>query len=150
MHIIRPMQLGDVDRVHKIELAAHRAPWSRTIIKDCVLVGYDCRVLEQIDFRGKMIVGYIISRYSENVCHILNLCIDVSQQKKGLGKFLLKTVLGSLKRKDIDNIILEVRPTNLAAIALYEGFGFQHDEIKRNYYKDENGTEDALLLRKIL
>jgi len=150
MHLIRPMQTSDIDQVHQIELTAHRAPWSRTILRDCVLVGYDCRVLEQVDVRGKRVVGYIISRYSDNVCHILNLCIDVKQQKKGLGKFILKTVLGSLKSPVVDTIILEVRPTNLAAIALYEGFGFQHGEIKRNYYKDENGTEDALLLRKSL
>lgn len=150
MHIIRAMLSADIDQVHQIELTAHRTPWSRAILRDCVLVGYDCRVLEQVDIRGKRIAGYIISRYSDKVCHILNLCIDVPQQKKGLGKFLLKTVLNSLKSNVVDTVILEVRPTNLAAIALYEGFGFQSGEIKRNYYKDENGTEDALLLRKIL
>lgn len=151
MHVIRPMQLMDIDQVHRIEETAHRAPWSRNILKDCVLVGYDCRVLEQIDVLGKRVVGYIINRYSDNVCHILNLCIATGKQKKGLGKFLLKSVLASLTNGGvIDTVILEVRPSNAAAIAMYEGFGFATSEIKVGYYKDVNGTEDALLLKKSL
>lgn len=151
MHIIRPMNTLDIDRVHEIEKSAHRAPWSRDILRDCVLVGYDCRVLEQIDFRGKHIEGYIISRLSEREYHILNLCISEKQQRKGLGKFILKTVLASLNSGGLaDSVMLEVRPTNQAAISLYEKFGFVHSGMKRNYYKDTNGTEDALVLRKVL
>jgi ribosomal-protein-alanine N-acetyltransferase len=148
MHMIRPMQVLDVDQVHRIELRAHRAPWSRSIINDCVMVGYDCRVLEQVDFRGKTIVGYIISRRSDNTYHILNLCIDTNQQRKGLGKFLLKSVLNSLTGSGLESVMLEVRPTNQAAITLYEGFGFQSGGIKKNYYKDDKSTEDALVLIK--
>lgn len=143
---IRPMQQSDIDRVYEIEVMSHRAPWSRDILSDCVLVGYDCRVIES----KKRIEGYVICRYSFNVCHILNLCVAVSAQRKGYGRSLLRAVLSSLVNTNFDTVILEVRPSNVAALALYEKFGFRKDAIKEAYYQDENGYEDAILLKKLI
>lgn len=147
---IRPMQQGDIDQVYAIEISSHRAPWSRDILRDCVLVGYDCRVLEVTDNSVKKIVGYIICRNSLNVCHILNLCIAVKEQRKGYGQKLLEEILISLLRSNSDSVILEVRPSNDAAIKLYQKFGFETDLIKKGYYKDEHGEEDAILLKKVI
>ena len=150
MLTVRSMQLTDLDDVYRIETSAHRTPWSRGILDDCVLVGYDCRVLELTDAGSTRIVGYIICRLNFNTCHILNLCIEPSCQNKGFGKFFLGSVLDSLAGGLTNTVILEVRPTNSVAIMLYEAFGFQRDEIKKGYYKDDKGEEDALLLKKIL
>ncbi|WP_242604467.1 ribosomal protein S18-alanine N-acetyltransferase [Legionella gresilensis] len=150
MFTVRSMQFSDLDEVYGIELQGHRAPWSRNIISDCILVGYDCQVLEQETDNKKIIVGYIISRETYTVYHILNLCIMPSMQGKGLGKYLLQTAIDKLKGSYIDSIILEVRPSNQPAIALYEHFGFQKDSIKKDYYQDSGGLEDAWLLRKNL
>lgn len=150
MLTVRAMQADDVDDVYAIEVSTHQIPWSRGILGDCVLVGYDCRVLEQTDDKGKHIVGYIICRRSFNTCHILNLCISATCQNQGFGKFFLKSVLDSLAGGLVNAVILEVRPSNLAAIKLYESFGFSRDEIKVGYYKDEKGIEDAWLLKKII
>ncbi|WP_028387626.1 ribosomal protein S18-alanine N-acetyltransferase [Legionella fairfieldensis] len=145
---IRPMLQSDIDTVHIIESSAHHTPWSHDILRDCVLVGYDCRVLELIEEHNKKIVGYIICRYSVKSCHILNLCVACSEQGKGYGKFLLQAVFDSFQQSDINTVILEVRPSNKVAIALYKKFGFQKDSIKEGYYKDEKGEEDAILLKK--
>lgn len=144
------MQQHDIDRVYAIEISAHRAPWSRDILSDCVLVGYDCRVIELESSAEKQIVGYIICRNSFNVCHILNLCVAVSEQGKGYGKLLLQAVLDSLVKSGLDEVLLEVRPSNVAALKLYEKFGFKKERVKRGYYKDEHGSEDAILLKKII
>lgn len=144
---IRPMIQDDIDRVYAIELSAHRAPWSREILRDCVHVGYDCRIA--VDDDSKELLAYIICRHNFNVCHILNLCVAVTHQNKGYGKLLLSTVLDSLPTT-INTIILEVRPSNKFAIALYEGFGFTQDSVKKAYYKDTEGEEDAILFKKTL
>lgn len=149
MLTVRAMRAEDIDDVYAIESSAHQIPWSRGILGDCVLVGYDCRVLELTeDGSGTRIVGYIICRKSFNTCHILNLCVAASSQNKGFGKFLLKSVLDSMVGGLVQIIILEVRPSNLVAIKLYESFGFYRDEIKTGYYKDDKGMEDAWLLKK--
>ncbi|KTD36190.1 GCN5-related N-acetyltransferase [Legionella nautarum] len=148
---IRPMLQNDIDQVYEIEKSTHRAPWGRDILSDCVLVGYDCRVLELTSNNSSKIIGYIISRYSFNVCHILNLCVSLAQQGKGYGQLLLKSVLDPLSNnKAINTVILEVRPSNNAAIALYEKFGFKQDSIKKGYYNDGEKLEDAILLKKML
>lgn len=40
------MTESDIDAVYAIEKDVHIAPWSRDILRDCVRVGYDCRVFE--------------------------------------------------------------------------------------------------------
>ncbi|HAT5055163.1 TPA: GNAT family N-acetyltransferase, partial [Legionella pneumophila] len=123
---IRRMKDSDIENVYSIETNVHIAPWSKDILRDCVLVGYDCRVLEINNGDSSILAGYIISRISNNSCHILNLCIAKPLQSKGLGRKLLQTVLYSLsKYTQTESVILEVRPSNSAALHLYETMGFE-------------------------
>ncbi|HAZ7574685.1 TPA: ribosomal protein S18-alanine N-acetyltransferase, partial [Legionella pneumophila] len=143
---IRRMKDSDIENVYSIETNVHIAPWSKDILRDCVLVGYDCRVLEINNGDSPILAGYIISRISNNSCHILNLCIAKPLQSKGLGRKLLQTVLYSLsKYTKTESVILEVRPSNSVALHLYETMGFEKVEIKKDYYKDKNNVEDAIL-----
>ncbi len=148
---IRRMKESDIDNVYAIETSVHLAPWSRDILRDCVLVGYDCRVLEINNGDSHILGGYIISRISNQSCHILNICIAKPLQSKGLGRKLLQTVLYSLtKFTDTISVVLEVRPSNINALHLYQSMGFEQAEIKKEYYKDDHGVEDAILLKKML
>lgn len=133
---IRRMKDSDIENVYSIETNVHIAPWSKDILRDCVLVGYDCRVLEINNGDSSILAGYIISRISNNSCHILNLCIAKPLQSKGLGRKLLQTVLYSLsKYTQTESVILEVRPSNSAALHLYETMGFEKVEIKKTIIK---------------
>lgn len=145
---IRAMLQSDIDRVYAIELAAHRAPWSCAILSDCVLVGYDCRVLEVDTGAGLEIASYIISRYNDNICHVLNLCVTPALQGKGYGKHLLQDVINLPAKESVDTILLEVRPSNAAALRLYQKMGFEQVAMKRGYYRDTDGIEDAVVLQK--
>lgn len=147
---VRPMQSGDVDSVYAIELAAHRAPWSRDILRDCVLVNYDCRMLEIDNGFTVDTVGYVICRYDETVCHVLNLCIKPALQGKSYGQFLLQNVIDSLPDTVINMMVLEVRPSNLPALHLYQKMGFQEIGVKRGYYRDDQGNEDAVVLQRYI
>lgn len=144
--LLRKMELNDIQQVSLIESTAHIAPWSFEILRGCLLIGYDCRILEE----NNQILGYLIARHNFNVSHILNICIDLAFQRKGLGRILLRGFLDSLEKGVIQSVILEVRPSNQSALALYKSFGFYCDSIKSAYYKDEKGIEDALLLKKKL
>lgn len=150
-YIIRPMSEADIDNVFAIEEEVHIAPWTRSILRDCVRVGYDCRVFELHEDGNMVLGGYIICRHCENNSHILNLCIAKHVQSKGYGRILLESVLTSLTTEEcIDYIFLEVRPSNKAALHLYFSMGFIQVEIKPEYYNDEKGVEDAIVLKKEL
>ncbi len=145
------MTESDIDHVYAIEKEVHIAPWERDILRDCVRVGYDCRVLD-IDVGNRLIIGgYIISRHSNKCCHILNFCIAKSFQSQGYGRQFLKKVLHSLTESQyIDHVVLEVRPSNKSALHLYQSMGFEQIEIKPAYYVEGDHVEDAIVLKKIL
>ena len=145
---VRSMRNDDIDRVYAIEEVAHRAPWSREILSDCVSVKYDCRVIEMDGDLSTDIAGYIICRYDGNVCHVLNICISPALQGKGHGQFLLQNVIDSLGEIAIGVVLLEVRPSNAVALHLYKKMGFQQTGIKRGYYREGPGIEDAVVLEK--
>ncbi|KTC67882.1 GCN5-related N-acetyltransferase [Legionella birminghamensis] len=147
---IRSMRLEDIDAVYAIEVQGHKAPWSRGILVDCILVGYDCRVIEKKEDNLPIILGYSICRQSFNVCHILNLCIAPSYQHQGVGTQLLSRLLDMPMSPLINTFILEVRPSNYGAIHLYEKMGFLRDGVKEGYYEDQAGVEDAWLYKKVL
>ena len=142
---VRAMLSSDVDAVYAIEVGAHRSPWTREILRDCVLVKYDCCVLED-DALDTPLIGYIICRLYENNCHLLNLCIASAFQNKRYGTFLLNHRLDALKSTPVNHVFLEVRPSNLPAIHLYQQVGFQQTGVKRGYYRDDQNIEDAIVL----
>lgn len=144
------MLVSDIDRVHMIEMAGHIAPWSRDVLRDCVLVGFDCRVIEIQNDKMDSVLGYMICKIHLNICHILNLCVDPEEQKKGYGRMLLNSLFDSVKHQRIKEFVLEVRPTNKVALKLYEKLGFIEEGRKIAYYKDANGIEDAIILKKII
>ena len=47
-------------------------------------------------------------------------------------------------------LLLEVRPSNAAALALYRHVGFQQIGVRRNYYHDTEGSEDAVVMSRAL
>ena len=150
---IRPMLNIDLDKVYDIERTVHITPWSREILRDCVMVKYDCKVLESFEENQDQaqIIGYSISRYHEQGYHILNICIAKTMQAQGIGKQFLQTILASLEHdNNVNYIVLEVRVSNVRAIGLYEALGFTHVTIKKDYYRDSNSVEDAIVLKKFL
>jgi ribosomal-protein-alanine N-acetyltransferase len=74
--------------------------------------------------------------------HLLNICVAPEYRGKGLGKALLEHALATAENAGADGVYLEVRPSNDAAISLYEKYGFIQVGTRKGYYQD---GEDALL-----
>ena len=78
--------------------------------------------------------------------HILNLTVRPESHRQGIGSKLMQHFLQLARRHDADIAMLEVRPSNLSAIRLYEKMGFSEVGVRQNYYPADNGREDALIL----
>ncbi len=139
---IRAMTLTDLDEVMAIEEAIYIFPWTRGIFRDCLSVGYPCRVL-QIDGR---LQAYAILSIAAGEAHILTLCVNPDSRRRGYGELMLGDILQVAREYHVDSVYLEVRPSNQAAIRLYEKTGFQEIGIRPDYYPDEFGREDALVM----
>lgn len=143
---IRPMCTGDVPEVFAIERATYEFPWSAGIFRDCLRVGYLCRVL-MVDERT---AGYGVMSMGAGEMHVLNLCVAEANRGRGLGRRMLEHLLGQGAAAGMLDAFLEVRPSNDAALALYRAVGFEQIGIRRGYYQARNGREDACVLKLTL
>jgi ribosomal-protein-alanine N-acetyltransferase len=82
--------------------------------------------------------------------HLLNLCVRPTLQRRGLGADLLDWLLDRARAGGAREIFLEVRPSNIPAARLYARAGFRRIGLRRNYYRADNGREDAVVLAKEL
>jgi len=143
---IRAMCELDLDQIIPIEQKAYPYSWSRGIFSDCLRVGYYCQVMEMDSF----IVGYAVMSKGVGESHLLNLCIDPYLQGKGLGQQMLEYLIEAARRMHSEMLLLEVRPSNTAAVSLYDKAGFNTVGSRNNYYPDGEGREDALILARVL
>ena len=136
----------DLALVSDIERRSYEFPWSHGVFRDCLLAGYSCIVIE----RSSEVVGYGILSVAAGEAHILNLCVDPGYRKLGYGDRLLDEILMRARRIEVREVFLEVRPSNLSALALYHKKGFRQVAQRPAYYQARDGREDAAVLSKVL
>jgi ribosomal-protein-alanine N-acetyltransferase len=140
---IRPMMEIDLPEVALIEQKSYVFPWSENIFRDCLRVGYTCRAL---DLAGQ-IIGYGVMSLGAGEAHVLNVCVREEYRSLGFGRRLLEHLLERAAASGVTEAFLEVRPSNLAAIRLYQRLGFEQIGIRRAYYQAPDGREDAIVLK---
>jgi ribosomal-protein-alanine N-acetyltransferase len=60
----------------------------------------------------------------------------------------LDKVMAISKEKGMSSVLLEVRPSNQRALAVYERYGFVKIGQRKGYYPSQNNTrEDAVVMR---
>jgi len=138
---LRTMTHADLPAVMTIERKNYAFPWGEDIFKDCFKAGYRCWVCET---QGK-VVGYNLLSLAVGEAHILNISVDPDEQGQGIGRKMMENAI-DYARGRAETVFLEVRPSNVAAIALYEDLGFNEIGIRKGYYPAENGREDAIML----
>jgi len=136
----------DVPLVVVVEKAAYQFPWSEGIFRDCLRVGYVCRVIE---VAGDL-AGYGIMSVGAGEAHILNVCVRSEYRCRGFARKTLLYMLDRARTAGVQEAYLEVRPSNVAAARLYHSLGFEQVGIRRGYYQALMGREDACVLRKII
>lgn len=141
-----PMTLEDVPRVMETEKSVYPYPWTDGIFRDCIRVGYQC----WLAYEDGRLIGHAVASIAANESHLLNLSIAADDQGKGYGKQFVEFLVDIVRQRGALSILLEVRPSNPAAIGLYQSCGFNEIGCRKNYYPAENGRENALLFAREL
>jgi len=144
--VIRAMRGNDVGEVVGIERSSYQFPWSEGIFRDCLRVGYVCRVVTV----SRQVMAYGVMSFGAGEAHILNLCVAEGYRCRGVGRRLLGALIERAAAAGMADAFLEVRPSNMAAIRLYLALGFEQVGMRRGYYQAANGREDAAVLRRAL
>lgn len=98
--------------------------------------------------RGQEIVGFTLCRSAAGEGEVLTLCVAAASRRRGVGRALLRAAIEAAARRGLTSLFLEVAETNVAARALYAGFGFEPVGRRSGYYRNDLGIAvDALTLR---
>lgn len=137
-----PLAMDDLESILAIERSGHAHPWTESVFQDCFKQGYDCWGLRSA---GELL-GFAILAWQYDELHLLNLCIQRSFQGGGLGRRLLRYAVAQARAATARCMLLEVRVSNTAAIALYLKEGFAPVGWRKDYYPAGQGREDAQVM----
>ena len=140
---ILPLEVKNVDDVISIQNNLNIHILSKeNILNDLNKSNFKCLMA----IYKEEIIGYISFSHIFDI-EIESIIVKSSYQRQGIGTLLLKYVFNFSKENKINNVFLEVRKSNLAAISLYKKMGFKIISIRKKYYEN---TEDALILKRQL
>ena len=141
--IIRKMRLEDVSAIAKLEQICFSDPWSEASIKSELNNPLSYWLVA--DDNGT-IAGYVGSQSVLDSADMMNIAVAPEYRRRGVGRMLINNLISYLREQMVIALLLEVRVSNMAAISLYQKFGFQQVGRRPRYY--HNPREDALIFRK--
>ncbi|MFZ5448900.1 MAG: ribosomal protein S18-alanine N-acetyltransferase [Thermodesulfobacteriota bacterium] len=143
--LIRRAELADVSAIWAIEKLSFPSPWSRwSFLAELGHRNSRTLVAGPPPPQPWQIRAYLIFWVVLDEMHILNLAVHPAYRRQGIARRLLSEGLAQAQALGARIAWLEVRPSNAAARALYESFGFKEVGRRPQYYDDSQ--EDALLL----
>ena len=86
------MRVKDLDMIYELETKSYDFPWTKEILRDCILYNYDSYSV----YFGDVLVGYIISKISYPETHILNLTVSSQFRNNGIGGSLVQLIINDV------------------------------------------------------
>lgn len=140
-----PMNENHIPELANLERICFSQPWSEKSLREEL----DNRTAHFVvaEFNG-VVVGYIGVFVVYESCDISNIAVLPEYRRQGIGRFLLEGACDIAEKCGAESVSLEVRPSNVGALALYKSVGFEEIGLRRNFYR--NPTEDGLIFSKKL
>nr|WP_255537845.1 ribosomal protein S18-alanine N-acetyltransferase [Motiliproteus sp. SC1-56] len=121
-------------------------PWSLPALERFLQRGDPALGLEE----GGQLVGYLLCGKGADEADLLRVAVRAEKRRRGLAVKLLQHLFKALESAGVGALYLEVRLSNEAAIACYQGQGFETLGVRKQYYPAPGGREDAMLMRRYL
>lgn len=138
---IRALGYSDLPQVISIERRAFTTPWSLAMfVLEVSKPSGVC--LTAVDIASARVLGYLILSRYDTVWHLMNIAVDPNRRREGIARGLLDAMIAAAG--PAGEYTLEVRTSNIGAIALYERFGFRPAGTRPRYYRDTG--EDAVIM----
>jgi len=137
------MDESHVAAIAEIEKLCFSDPWSEKSIATELGSKLSCWLVAMED---ETLVGYVGSQSVLGESDMMNIAVHPEHRRKGIAEALVTALVTELSARGNHGLMLEVRPSNAPAIALYDKLGFVQVGRRPNYYR--NPKEDALILRK--
>lgn len=142
---IVPMTVDHLEELEKLERICFSRPWSRKMLAE-ELENQCAAFLVAEDSVSGRVLGYAGLMVVADEGYITNVAVFPEYRRQGIAAQILQVFVQFAAANHLAFLTLEVRPSNAAAIALYQGFGFEEVGRRKNYY--DLPKEDALILTK--
>lgn len=140
------MTEADLDAVVALEQRVQRFPWTRGNFSASLVAGHDCWLARE----GGAVVAFAVTMPVVDETHLLVIGVTPERQRTGRGRALLEFLCAAARRAGMVRMLLEVRPSNAAAIMFYLHAGFIEIGRRRGYYPAPGGREDAIVMARKL
>ena len=141
--MLRPLTEHDLPILLTIEHATQPFPWTEDIFRHCLGAHGSQAWGYLTDRQLSAFVFFSLSPPGES--HLLNLCVTPTYQRQGIASCLLQHAISIATAADAKVMLLEVRRSNQAALALYQREGFHQIGERKHYYRGPAGGEDAIV-----
>ena len=142
---IVPMTADHLEELEKLERICFSRPWSRKMLAE-ELENQCAAFLVAEDSVSGRVLGYAGLMVVADEGYITNVAVFPEYRRQGIAAQILQVFVQFAEANRLALLTLEVRPSNAAAIALYQDFGFEEVGRRKNYY--DLPKEDALILTK--
>lgn len=136
---------SDLEAVLEIESASFSRPWTRHHFQDELASPFGFPTVAVAP--DATLAGYLCLKQVLDEAEILDVAVSPAVRGRGVGRLLVEHAFERARGKGASLILLEVRASNVEAIALYERTGFTETGRRKKYY--DNG-EDAILMERAL
>jgi len=144
---IRRLSETDLEQVVRIADALTEAPhWSRKLYEEALRSdGPPPRVaLVAQDPDSGEVTGFAIASLIPPEAELESIAVDARVQRRSVGRRLFAALAAELQEAGVQELLLEVRASNLTAIRFYTAQNFKQTGTRSRYYADPQ--EDAVLM----
>lgn len=141
-----PMTVADLGAVMAIERVAYEFPWTHGNFVDSLAAGYSAQLLRS---DVGTIGAYYVAMSGVDETHLLNLTVAPAYQGRGLALRLLDTLVAASVAAAAHGVMLEVRPSNARARAIYRRYGFDEVGLRPGYYPAAQGQREAACVMRL-
>lgn len=141
-YTVVPLDHLHLQAIAKLEKICFSEPWSADGIAESYKTGTKFFVAEC----GGRVLGYAGIKPVLDEGYITNIAVFPKHRNNGVATALIKRIFSFARDNALSFVSLEVRESNLAAISLYNKFGFKTEGRRRDFYRDP--CEDALIMTK--
>lgn len=130
-----------IERLLQVDLGAGLHPWPESALRRALKAGE-----VMLAIADGATLGFMVSQSVLDETTLMHLAVAREHQRQGWGRRMMQGWLAQQRSLGQQRLLLEVRPSNRAAIALYRSLGFDTLGQRRGYYVSPEGVEDALVM----
>ncbi len=140
---VRKAVAADAGVIAAAEREYMDCPWTEAQVSDEIA---DERVTFLVAENGGALIGYVSAKTTLDECEFGNIAVAENYRRRGAASALMTELFRAVASAGARKVFLEVRSDNIAAVSLYERFGFEVLRVRSGYY---NGKDATVMIKNL-